>query len=297
MDFGCARGWTPDKQAVLVVRDCLYAPIIQTFRQSPTIDTFTTLVRHTPCIAPALLEVTRQKVRGNVRSRALRIGWQSAAMIFCHCGTPSDITHLSETLAATPLDDDVLGALLAMAGHYKARFPVPSGSIMAESLFKAALQRTIGSCWLGIAQLYPGWDDAWDWLDEAVQGGTLSMQISPEATNKQKADRLLLIARFKEMLGPGVVSVKDEDGPKPLITGRKRTLDDVAEAGAEEWDPARDVRKCLDALRNHCSITKHEIGASAVAKSALGSDYLASVEGVFNVLHELYVTLPSTVRT
>ena len=214
-------------------------------------------------------------------------------MIFCKRGNAdkrSDITHLSETLAATPMDDDVLGALLAMAGNSAADFSGRGVTTMTVLLFQAALQRTISSCWLGIAQHYPGWDEAWDWLDEAVQAGTLQPHLPPNATEEEKEYRPVLVAKFRELLGPGA----DKNGPKDAVVGRKRSLDEAAGEGNDEWGPAGNVRQCLDVLRDRSPTTQKAVGVPTVAKNALGSDYLASVGDVFNVLHAWFVVLLCT---
>ncbi|EPS94219.1 hypothetical protein FOMPIDRAFT_117606 [Fomitopsis schrenkii] len=243
--------------------------------------------------APSLLEVTRQKLRGNMRSRVLRMGWRAAAMVFCECGMPSDFWSLSKALATVPMDDDVLGALLAMAGHPKADFTLPGEDTMAALLFKVALRCAVSSCWLRIAQHYPGWDRAWDWLDDAVQDGTLSAQIPPDATTKQKADRSLSVAKFGKLLGPGAKpkSAAGTDVPSPSVAGQKRSLDEAIGAGADDWGRARDVRKCLDVLRGSRFTTREAVDVPAVAEYALGSHYLATIEGIFNIIHESFVII------
>lgn len=282
-----------NKQVLSLVRDCLLAPLILTFREFPTFDTYMSLTRDAPYIAPSLLEVTRQKLRGNMRSRVLRMGWRAAAMVFCECGMPSDFWSLSKALATVPMDDDVLGALLAMAGHPKADFTLPGEDTMAALLFKVALRCAVSSCWLRIAQHYPGWDRAWDWLDDAVQDGTLSAQIPPDATTKQKADRSLSVAKFGKLLGPGAKpkSAAGTDVPSPSVAGQKRSLDEAIGAGADDWGRARDVRKCLDVLRGSRFTTREAVDVPAVAEYALGSHYLATIEGIFNIIHESFVII------
>lgn len=82
-----------------------------------------------------------------------------------------------------------------------------------------------------------------------MQGGTLP---TDKWMNKQRVEGLLLIAKFKELLGPAAsaVSAQDEDDQKPMV-GRKRSLDEAVGASVDEWGPARDVRKCLDVLRRY----------------------------------------------
>ncbi|KAH9920636.1 uncharacterized protein B0H18DRAFT_1023755 [Fomitopsis serialis] len=145
------------------------------------------------------------------------------------------------------------------------------------------LEYTLRSCWLQIAEVYPGWDDAWDWLDEAVEDGRLPRKEMPDATlgteQQQRRDHLV---QWNLMLLGSAASAEDE---KPVVSlaGRKRHREEGTQPSG--WGVADDVRRCLKELGRSVFAVKERVDVKGLARSTLGSNYLASVEGIFDALY------------
>jgi len=263
------------REKLLHLRALFFAPDIQSFKASPTHSHFDSLVKRSPGLQDTLLGVTRERVRDNARSRVLRIAWESAAAIYCQCGTEADLMDLTKTLATVPMNGHTLAARLALFKRLNQfhRF------WQASSLMEQLLEYTLGRCWLQIAQAYPGWDDAWDWLDEAVQDGRLPKKAKPDAMGTERTQREEQLAQLTALLRH-MASGEEDQKPVMLLAGQKRGREEEPSGS----DMVCDLRRCLDELGVSPIAVRERINVEALAKSALGTDYLASVDGVYDAL-------------
>ena len=278
--------WSPSKkQALVKLRDELYAPLIQSFRRSPTYASFQTIITELPSLVPTFLEVTRLRVHDNIRSRTLRIQWESAAQIYAEWGTVDDVLKLDCTLADMPMTSVVLTARLAL---FQRIAKEPGMSEDAVWLGKKLLKHAVVACWRQIAEAYPGWDDAWDWLDDVIRDGQLTKKRMANAADKvvwKLTDELKakFSTRLRTPAEPAAAGVPAA-GVRPRLPGCKQT----------DWGLAHDVHRCLT-LFAQCRITarpvREQIDADLVVQHALGNDYLATVDGVLDALHDGSVSL------
>jgi len=272
--------WSLSKREKLPeLHKLFFAPEIRAFKASPTFSNFDSLVDRFPCLQDALISVTHQKVHDNARSRDLRIEWKSAVAIYCKWSGGIDVINLDRTLAVIAMDEGVFCARLALFRHYATTKLVP----WAESTMKDLLQRTIVDCWRQIAQPYPGWDDAWEWLQEVVQDGQLSIKASPNVTAAERIRRGELLVRFAALLKSTNSSAAAAE-EEPAWTGRKRGIE--RGNGPAQWGLAYDVRKCLLDLVSSPDSVKRVVDIEAAMKRALDNDYLVNVDGVFEALHD-----------
>ncbi|TFY57902.1 hypothetical protein EVJ58_g6744 [Rhodofomes roseus] len=275
--------WSKCKtQKLPELRALFFAPEIQTFKASPDYPSFDSLVGRLPSLKDNLLHVTRKRVCDNARSRVLRIQWDAAAAIYSKWGTSMDCLDLATAMEGLPVEGNVLDARLALFTRFCTLRLSSRGT--AVCMMQKILQYVLKRCWIRVAQAYPGWDDAWDWLDEAVSDGRLAAQaltLPADATDRQRTQRNEQLAHFKALLVSMAASNEDEK-PAVSLVGQKHDRD--GETKAQGWGVACDVQRCLKKVAS--SGTRDDVGVEALAKSALGNQYLASADGVFDVLHD-----------
>lgn len=216
----------------------------------------------------------------NIRSRALRIQWEPAAKILAEWGTVDDVLKLDCTLADVPMDSRVLAARLALFQRLTNEQDASEDTVW---LGKKLLKHAVVGCWRQIAEAFPGWDDAWDWLDVVIQDGQLAKR-----TTVATADTAMweltddLKHEFSTRLrSPATAVVADV-----YTAAAKRRFQ---ESKHSKRGLAYDVQRCLT-LFTQCRIddkpVREQIDAELVVQHALGNDYLATVDGVFDALHD-----------
>ncbi|KAH9841145.1 uncharacterized protein C8Q71DRAFT_854990 [Rhodofomes roseus] len=276
--------WSQQKRRKLLdLRALFLAPEIQAFRASPTSSSFDSVVSRLPSLKDDLMRVARERVRGNAQSLVIRIQWDAAAAIYCTWGTDTDQADLAATLEGLPLEGNILDASIALfvrsCANGKTYITVP--------LMRKTLTGVLKQCWMQVARAYPGWDDAWDWLDGAVCDGQLAEEALPaDAVDRPRNGKNEQLAHFKALLGSTAASGEDD---KLAVAGRKHNRD--GETKTKGWGLASDVQRCLKEIALS-DVRSYTLNVEALAKSAFGGDYLASVNGVFDVLHDSTSELP-----
>ena len=148
---------------------------------------------------------------------------------------------------------------------------------------KKLLKHAVVSCWHQIAEAYPGWDDAWDWLDATIRDGQVPKKSMPDV-----ADKVIwkFTAELQEEFTTRLRTPADHAAVAVPTTMAKRGNSGFKNG---QWGLAHDVRRCLTAFKQ-CRMTarpvKEQIDADLVVQHALGNDYLATVDGVVDGLYD-----------
>ncbi|KZT66504.1 hypothetical protein DAEQUDRAFT_767967 [Daedalea quercina L-15889] len=141
---------------------------------------------------------------------------------------------------------------------------------------------TLANCWVQIARAYPGWDNAWDWLDEVLENGKQPKKASRSPFDTALALGDELLAQFTVLPQNFKTLAEVERVAKVSLSGQKCGRE---EGDSPEWSLAHLVQQCLRELKGASYLVRGKVDVRVLAKDAIGGESLAEVDGVFGALH------------
>jgi hypothetical protein len=195
-DFWDAHWTLGMKDAASRLLNSQHAALIASFEKTPSSHLYKKLVAGSPDLKATLLQTTRT----GIFSSKPTIGYCAAAEIFDASLQTKDLFRLLGALPQHSSDHTLPRAEEIIIKHLSKRSSIPAHHKAALDAIAQGLSRAKADTIDEVQQAFPGFDEAWEWLEEKIDNGQLTRKAPEGAGSRYKmepAKRKLMEKRDK----------------------------------------------------------------------------------------------------
>jgi hypothetical protein len=167
--------WTPAmKDAASRLLIAQHTACIESFDKAPSFSLFTKLVNESPDLEVALLRATRNAIFPSTPSSNPKITYGVAADIFNAASQTEDLVQLLNALPRFSSDPTIPRAEQTIIKHLSKQSIPAHHKNTALDAIERGLNRAKQDTLDEVNRAFPGFDEAYEWLEEQIDGGKLT---------------------------------------------------------------------------------------------------------------------------
>ncbi|KAJ3894174.1 hypothetical protein GG344DRAFT_74303 [Lentinula edodes] len=187
--------WTPSMRAAASrVLDARHAARLVEFNTNLSTAVYNTLLQESPKIKPMLLDTLRKHVFGAQTSKFSSNVYRSAAEIFAK-DSPDDLPKLHDALPSWEKSSDIMQLFVKHFSTQESSTLREKGLQIIEQGFCDARSSVMSE----IEDTFPGFDEAYDWLEERVSEGKISKKEPQQRFGPEARKRDAFIDKFEDI--------------------------------------------------------------------------------------------------
>jgi hypothetical protein len=175
---------------------------VTAFKKTPSLKLYTELVNESPDLKPALLQATRLAIFPLAPSSERTISYSTAAEILNAASETNDLVRLLAALPEYSRSDPTIAQAQRTIIRHLSKQSAPEHRKTALDAITNGLNSAIQNVLDEILRIFPGFDDAYDWLEDQIDEGKLSHKAPGDSKDYFKmtpAQRKLIDQRNKKL--------------------------------------------------------------------------------------------------